>query len=511
MDKVATITTLTTRRPRWQYPQAPPTPRILHLPRRPRRKPNAKTNANKNCLQRDRKERLETLFDQEREFIRDGAPVVVVSGCRDDQSREERRQGVEERNTVLVEEEKWKFQAEMLRAECNLLRMEREIAVKKMERRRVQMERTLRSAIQTLISGKERISEGKNARTVLEEEIQELAEKLEKLQRRSLVKDLRFQKCSNFDKQASHLRRQLEKFAAEPDDICVKEIQEIAEASLPISNSFSFIENSASMHSYNMEILRRKMEALAKGTILENMEDEYRSILSSANSSATSSASTSKRIELPGMSTSSIRSQSKATRHLEERACSGCCKAIVRRVIEQVRAETEQWSQMQDMLAQVRDEMEELQASRDFWEDRAIDSDHQIQSLQSDVQAWSQRALSSEAKANELQAQVCVLHTELERWRKERVAETAANRSSPTPLSQDTSIEKEKRVLVCRLKKKHPTDDDGYKQKKAFSDGRRRSKVSTIEPNVTKRSPLRDIGNSPPLAGQNSTAVFPWH
>ena len=57
----------------------------------------------------------------------------------------------------------------------------------------------------------------------------------------------------------------------------------------------------------------------------------------------------------------------------------------MRRVIEQVRAETEQWSQMQGMLRQVRKEMEELQASRDFWEDRALDSDCEIQSLNSAV------------------------------------------------------------------------------------------------------------------------------
>ena len=53
--------------------------------------------------------------------------------------------------------------------------------------------------------------------------------------------------------------------------------------------------------------------------------------------------------------------------------------------MEQVRAETEQWSQMQEMLGHVREEMEELQASRDFWEDRALDSDYEIRSVLSSV------------------------------------------------------------------------------------------------------------------------------
>lgn len=69
----------------------------------------------------------------------------------------------------------------------------------------------------------------------------------------------------------------------------------------------------------------------------------------------------------------------------DDNLCSRRCKAVVRRIVEQVRIETEQWSQMQEMLGQVKKEMEELQASRDFWEDRALNSDYQIQSLRIDV------------------------------------------------------------------------------------------------------------------------------
>lgn len=69
----------------------------------------------------------------------------------------------------------------------------------------------------------------------------------------------------------------------------------------------------------------------------------------------------------------------------EEIACDGHCKAVVRSVMEQVRAETEQWTQMQKMLGQVRQEMEELEASRDFWEHQALHSNSQIHSLRSHV------------------------------------------------------------------------------------------------------------------------------
>ncbi|KAG5253844.1 myosin [Salix suchowensis] len=506
MDKVSTITTLTSRRPKWQYPPPQPTPRILHLPRRPRRKQVPKSSAAKQSSVKDKKGRLEVLFDQERGFARGVMPIVMVGGIGGDQYlEEERRERVEERESVVMEEEKWRFQAEMLRAECNLLRMEREIAVKKMERRRVQMERILRSAVRTLLSVRQGICDGRDMRMVLDEEIQELIEKLERLQRRSGVKDSEGRKCSNLDRQVSILRRRLEKFGGESDEICVKEIQEMAEASLSIKTNGSVHETFASDHSCNMEMLRRKMEGLSNGSLVERMEDEYGSMLSTVNSSATNSASTSKRLEFPDMPSSSTRQSCKEAKSSEEKACSGRCKVIVRRVIEQVRAETEQWSQMQGMLRQVRKEMEELQASRDFWEYRALDSDCEIQSLNSAVEEWRQRALSSEAKGNELQNQVDVLQGELERLRKARSKETSRSKNLPPN-------ETEKRVLVCRLKENCNASDDCRKQKAAVSDGRRKPHAGTTSGlNAPKRSPFRDIGNSSPLARQNIKAVFPLH
>lgn len=65
----------------------------------------------------------------------------------------------------------------------------------------------------------------------------------------------------------------------------------------------------------------------------------------------------------------------------DENKCSGRCKAVVRKIVEQVRAETEQWSQMQEMLVLVRAEMEELQASRNHWQNRAHHSDYEIKTL----------------------------------------------------------------------------------------------------------------------------------
>lgn len=71
----------------------------------------------------------------------------------------------------------------------------------------------------------------------MEEEIQELIEKLEKLQRSLGVRDFDVRKYSNFDKQASLIRRRLEKFGATPDEGYVKEIRELAEASLSVETN----------------------------------------------------------------------------------------------------------------------------------------------------------------------------------------------------------------------------------------------------------------------------------
>ncbi|MBA0857435.1 hypothetical protein Goshw_012445 [Gossypium schwendimanii] len=491
MERTSMGTSIT-RRAKWQYPPAQPTPRILHLPRRPRRKAPKPSPSKQLTWQKDRKGVLERLFDQERSFASGAVPVMLLTPR---ESEEERRRGrVEEEekranthnSVVFVEEEKWRFQAEMLRAECNLLRMERKIAIKKMERRRVHMERTLKSALEILLSGRKNICEGKDVNLVLlDEQINDLVEKIEKLQKRTGVKELEVKKCSNFDKHVCLLQRQLQKFGfggLSDEEICVKEIREMAEASLSIkisnegSGSFASTSNH---HNRNVESLRRKMDGL-----LESMEEEYGSLFSTSDLSSSSSLQQSNKEEKMGH---------------ETRVCSGHCKAIVERVVEQIRGETEQWSQMQDMLGLVRDEMEELHASRDFWEDRALDSDNQIQSLQSAVKEWRQRAVSSEAKAKELEAQIYVLRQEMERLRQGRDRKSVRPQIA-SPINQlEAQNETEKRVLVCRLKEDDPNPKDGRRK-----------------PQTCRRSPLTDIGNISTLkkqqqSGEATLPLFSLH
>ncbi|KAF8396145.1 hypothetical protein HHK36_017758 [Tetracentron sinense] len=194
----------------------------------------------------------------------------------------------------------------------------------------------------------------------------------------------------------------------------------------------------------------------------------------------------------------------------EENVCSGRCKTIVRKIVEQVRAETEQWSQMQYMLGQVKEEMEELQASRDFWEDRALEADDCIQSLQSSVQEWRQKACYSDTKVTELQKQISELRGELERLRTERNMEIMRTKGLP-PIPRDSQKEKEKRVLICRLKENYHNGGNCTKQKEVPDDGMRRLHACSSRLVASKRSPFRDIGNSLPISRQSSRAVSPLY
>ncbi|GAB4856029.1 hypothetical protein Ancab_024668 [Ancistrocladus abbreviatus] len=524
----------TVRRAKWHPPPRPPTPRILHLPRPNRRKQPTKNVAGKPIsstdpvVRRSPKGKLECLFDQERKFSYSTRPPIVLLNS--SVERDRRRRAVEEsddkevveavereneRGGGILEEEKWRFQAEILRAECKFLRMEREIAVKKLERERAFVETTLKSAAHTLISGKKKIREGKSMNAVLVEEIEELAKMLVELQRSSRLRDLELQNCSNFDKQASLLQKKLKKLGALAHQKCTKAIQEMPGVSLSMQDAEDGIPGDFASHHNcskfaDVETLRRKMEGLSKGKLLKKMEEEYQSMLAAtANCSAASSACSFQRYELSDLPSSALRLSLQETKSGELKMCAGHCKAIVRRIVEQVRAETEQWSQMQEMLGQVKEEMEELQASRDFWEHQALHSDQKIHSLCSSVEQWKLKALSLVMKENQLQKQVRMLQEELERLRVEQGSEIKQSKELATVSCQTSSPhEMEKRVLTCRVKGNNQTSGNSIKTKDGGTDGNtlQRSSNRLASPN---RLPFQDIGNLSPLLRQSSNRSVP--
>lgn len=426
-------------------------------------------------------------------------------------------------------EEKWRFQAEILRAECNFLRMERKFALKKLEKNRVRIERTLKSALQNLASGRKKLCEGKNMELVLEEEMKELAEKLEDLQSSyNGSEDRELRKCKNFDKKASRLQRRLEKLGGLTDDECKKINNEVK-----INQDISILDyRNQTYKSTDVEMLERKMEGLSKG-MLDRMEKEYGSIL---NGSVASSASTSKRIDIPDQFSLSNRYSSQTKEplasHENNNKCSGRCKVLVKRIVEQVRAETEQWSQMQEMLGQLRQEMEELQTSKDFWETQALASTNEIQFLQCSVEEWRGKAIEYETKANKLQTEGNLLKGELEKLKKDQAKEVALT-PKKTMLSLSKQIEREtKNGLSCRLKGNCEKVEESKKDSQPLSLAKqlareKRILISRLKENRGSnnegsrkgynlvRSPFKDIGNSSSssasLVRQNSNAIFPLH
>lgn len=97
---------------------------------------------------------------------------------------------------------------------------------------------------------RKKISEGKNSKAELEEEIQELAEKVERLRRNLEAKNPGARrKCHNFDEQAADIQRELKIFRGSSDEVCVKKIQEMAEVSLSVNTMCSQANNETSVSS----------------------------------------------------------------------------------------------------------------------------------------------------------------------------------------------------------------------------------------------------------------------
>ncbi|CAM0872019.1 unnamed protein product [Alopecurus aequalis] len=438
------------------------------------------------------------------------------------------------------QEEKWRFQAEILRAECNFLRMEREVALRKLDCHRGQMEAALKTAVETLASGRKKV-DGRGEAGVaaaLDEGIEDLEAMMEELRvekescgRRAMsgTRELRRSHGRNFDRQASSLRRRLEKMpSADAEPAICKDIREIA---LPVAPTppppaehSDCDDHVPSANLSDVEMLRVKMEGMSNG-MRERMAEYSRrleavggaggdiagcqsrkcgnrhsrkaSACSQRSWSGSSNASNGnvaafRQNALHGPSVASEKHhpqlQQKVAAEESKLVGSGSCcdcKEIVGRIMKQVRFESEQWTEMQDMLEQVRLEMQELQTSRDTWQRRAIASDISLGSLNSQMLEWKQRAQASEHHADDLQKKVSELEGKLHTFKSHFTAPSLPSRAwseackmeNPRAAKaqhqhrppQDCGKEKEKHVLICRVKHSPSV--------------------------IPKRSPLKEIGN----------------
>ncbi|XP_047085558.1 uncharacterized protein LOC124696945 [Lolium rigidum] len=437
-------------------------------------------------------------------------------------------------------EEKWRFQAEILRAECNFLRMEREVALRKLDCHRGQMEAALKTAVETLASGRKKI-DGRGEAGVaaaLDEGIEDLEGMMEELRvekesgRRAMsgagARELRRSHGRNFDRQASELRRRLEKMpSADAEHAVCKDICEIAHPVAPTpprpAEHSSRDDHGPSANLSDVEMLRVKMEGMSNG-MRERMAEYSRRLEAvagagsdsntrcqsrkcggrhsrkpsacsqrswSGSSSASNNGNAAAAFRHNGPSVASEKHQQQQQKVVAEdcklMGSGSCCdcKEIVGRIMKQVRAESEQWTEMQEMLEQVRLEMQELQSSRDTWQRRAIASDISLGSLNSQMLEWKQRAQASEQHAEDLQKKVTELQGKLHTFKSHfpapslpsrawseackmenpRAAKAQHHHRSP----QDCGKEKEKHVLICRVKHSPSV--------------------------IPRRSPLKEIGN----------------
>lgn len=87
------------------------------------------------------------------------------------------------------------------------------------------------------LQGRKKILEGKNVTSVIEDEIQNLVDKLKEMRKGSKLgqEDAAVKSCSNFDEQASVLRRRLAKLGSMSEEKRMEKIREMAEQSLSMN------------------------------------------------------------------------------------------------------------------------------------------------------------------------------------------------------------------------------------------------------------------------------------
>lgn len=435
-------------------------------------------------------------------------------------------------------EEKWRFQAEILRAECNFLRMEREVALRKLDRHRGQMEAALKSAVETLVSGRKKI-DGRGevgVAAALDEGIEDLEEMMEELRvekesgRRAMsgLRELQRSHGRNFDRQASSLRRRLEKMSSADAEPSVKDIREIALPVAPPPPQPPLAEHSNDddhVHSTNLsdvEMLRMKMEGMSKG-MRERMAEYTRRLeavaggdnadwqsrkcgnrhsrkASASSQRSWSGGSTASNGNVAAFRDNALHGRSRqsvaAEKHHQQKkivsedcklmGSGSCCdcKEIVGKIMEQVRAESEQWTEMQDMLEQVRLEMQELQSSRDIWQRRAIASDISLRSLNSQMLEWKHRAQVSEQNVEELQKKISELQSKLHTFK--------AHFPSPSLPSQEWSE-------ACKMEKENPrTKGQRHRSQECGKEKEKHVLICRVKHSpsvIPKRSPFQEIGN----------------
>ncbi|XP_020697485.1 uncharacterized protein LOC110110382 isoform X1 [Dendrobium catenatum] len=464
---------MSTKRTKW-HPPPPPTPRILNFPRRSRLLRPEKHRAK---LPVATKPNLEALMRQESRRCRGEERRAKVEESYSSPSGEITRDSAED---------KWKFQADVLRAECNFLRMEREVALRKLDRNRVQMESALTSLMETMISGRKKI-DGRcgNAPMALDEEIEEILAKLEEIHGGFRWTKLKVGRSGgNFDRCASSLRRRL---ATMEEVTSVKEIREIsyqiAEPAISSKgNKVALLAFDRMCKFPDVEKLRMKMEGLSKG-MMERMEEHGLLSLSFESSPSAAAAEAGRGNARHGLFDKEVRAVADRRRPLRQteelgsvkqletigvgRCCN--CKNLVDKIAQQVMAEAEQCGEMQAMLDKVKTDMEELRSSRDHWEHRALSSELKFRSLHSQMLEWKKRALESEKIAKEL---------------------GRAEASSLPTLSDQLDSE------ICRLKQLKIRE----KQRKSLEFQSVKEKHVVV---CQRRSPFQEIGNLP---SKNSTA-----
>ncbi|MCO5580751.1 hypothetical protein L7F22_034621 [Adiantum nelumboides] len=90
------------------------------------------------------------------------------------------------------------------------------------------------------------------------------------------------------------------------------------------------------------------------------------------------------------------------------------CKETIRRLVEQMQAEIDQWSQLQDILFKLQEELDGLNERQRFWEERAHRAEAHLLSLQEELRDWRCRAQSAQEELVMLRCEKQVMKDRIE-------------------------------------------------------------------------------------------------
>ncbi|BFI25059.1 hypothetical protein MPTK2_1g17490 [Marchantia polymorpha subsp. ruderalis] len=327
--------------------------------------------------------------------------------------------------------------ATLLKAKCDLLAREKDIAVRKWKRSCVeidqaaQMAQALRTAIETLLEvsvAGDAPSDFKSKRTTLEDHTRVLKARMEKLRRKSAelhphpepedLPPVSLQGRIDTLKKSSEIRGLPSPEIPRDTENKVEDLKARLEKLMLATNSRVTDEREHVISRPREK--RKKPPKEGGGANPEPNNSVDKCDVSSENGHTRE----------PSYSATPVTSKQVSPlhplhplHHLEDTASTHSSEEtkirVIHKIAEEVRAESEQWYQVQELLQRVGEDMKRLQEACSTWEQRALVAEAQVLTLQHEDQERRERLQTGDQKIAQLQTEMVRLRDTVDEVRKQ--------------------------------------------------------------------------------------------